>query len=170
MIDKQYQRLNNNSLMEEHIMSKMTQKEAVFQAVTNVCQSADGVYSPTKEQRGQVNNILFAGFREGSIELEREYTDSELKAYVSGLQSNWLRKDKRLNGNTKYEAKNPGSRTGSTDAQVKAMRILLSTKTDASERAEIQSFIDKRVAEIKPSKSVTINVSDLPAELQHMVG
>lgn len=149
-------------------MTKMTQKEAVFQAVTNVCGAQDVAYTPSKEERAQINSILFEGFRSGKIELEKEYDDSGLKGYVSGLQSNWLRKDKRLNGGVAYQAKNPGSRAGSTDPQVKAMRLLLSTKTDAAERAEIQAFIDKRVAEIKPAKSVTINVADLPAELQYL--
>ena len=149
-------------------MTKMTQKEAVFSAITNVCGPSDGAFTPSKEERAQVNQILFEGFRSGKIELDREYDDSGLKAYVSGLQSNWLRKDKRLNGGVAYVAKNPGSRAGSTDPQVKAMRQLLSTKTDPSERAEIQAFIDKRVSEIKPTKSVTINVADLPAELQHL--
>jgi len=149
-------------------MTKMTQKEAVFSAVTNVCGQSDEAYHPTKEERAQVNNILFEGFRSGSIELEREYDDSGLKAYVSGLQSNWLRKDTRLNGGVKYEAKNPGSRAGSTDPQIKAMRALLATKSDPSEKAEIQSFIDKRVAEIKPAKTVSINVADLPESLRHL--
>ena len=150
-------------------MTKLTQKEAVFQAVTNVCDATEGAYTPSKEQRASVNQILFEGFRSDGIELEKEYDDSELKAYVSGLQSNWLRKDKRLNGGTQYVAKNPGSRAGSTDPQIKAMRALLATKSDSSERAEIQSFIDKRVGEIKPAKTVTINAADLPAELQHLV-
>jgi hypothetical protein len=149
-------------------MTKMTQKEAVFSAVQNVCGAQDDAYTPSKEQRASVNQILFEGFRSGTIELDKEYTDTELKAYVSGLQSNWLRKDKRLNGGTQYVAKNPGSRAGSTDASVKAMRLLLQSKTDPSERAEIQAFIDKRVAELKPAKTVTINVADLPAELQHL--
>ena len=150
-------------------MTKLTQKEAVFQAVQNVCGSSDEAYAPTKEQRASVNQILFEGFRAGNIELDREYTDTELKAYVSGLQSNWLRKDKRLNGGIQYVPKNPGSRTGSTDPQVKAMRALLATKTDPSERAEIQEFIDKRVSEIKPAKKqVVINVADLPEELKHL--
>ena len=150
-------------------MNKMTQKEAVFQAVTNVVGVQDGAYQPTKEQRASVNQILFEGFRSGSIECETEYTDSELKGYVSGLQSNWLRKDKRLNGNTKYVAKNPGSRAGSSDAQIKALRALMSTKSDASEVAEIQSFIDKRLAEIKPTKTVSFDASVIPAELAHLL-
>src|ERR1035437_4393876 len=142
-------------------MSKMTQKEAVFQAVTNVCGQQDSAYEPSKDERASVNQILFEGFRSETVELDQTYDDSQLKAYVSGLQSNWLRKDKRLNGNTQYVAKNPGSRAGSTDPQIKAMRALLSKKTDVSERAEIQAFIDKRVAEVKPTKTVTINVADL---------
>jgi hypothetical protein len=88
---------------------------------------------------------------------------------VSGLQSNWLRKDKRLNGGVKYQAQNPGSRVGSTDPQVKALRALIKTQSDEIKIAEIQSFIDKRLAEIKPNKSVTIDVNALPAELQHLV-
>lgn len=148
--------------------TKMTQKEAVFQAVTNVCGEHDGPYTPTKDERSSVNQILFEGFRAGTIELDREYTDSELKAYVSGLQSNWLRKDKRLNGNVQYVAKNPGSRAGSTDPQIKAMRVLLSTQVDPAKRAEIQSFIDKRIAEIKPAKAAATLSDEQVALLSSM--
>ena len=150
-------------------MSKMSQKEAVFQAVTNVVGVQDGAYTLNREQRASVNQILFEGFRSHTVECETEYNDSQLKAYVSGLQSNWLRKDKRLNGGVKYQAQNPGSRVGSTDPQVKALRALIKTQSDEIKIAEIQSFIDKRLAEIKPNKSVTIDVNALPAELQHLV-
>lgn len=159
------------NILENMTMNKMTQKEAVFQAVTNVCGESEGKYEPSKEQRAQVNNILFEGFTAGKINFDKPTLpgDKELKAYVSGLQSNWLRKDKRLNGNVAYTAKNPGSRAGSTDPQIKAMRMLLAAETDATNRAEIQEFIDKRVAEIKPAKSVVIDASALPEELRHLV-
>lgn len=148
-------------------MNKMSQKEAVFQAVCNVTgHKGEGTVMISKEQRAQVNAILFEGFRAGSIELDREYTDSDLKGYVSGLQSNWLRKDKRLNGGVQYTAKNPGSRAGSTDPQLKAMRALLSTLTDESERAEVQSYIDAKIAEINATKQAkTVDFSALPADL-----
>jgi hypothetical protein len=121
----------------------------------------------TRELRSQVNQVLFEGFRSGSVELDREFNDSDLKAYVSGLQSNWLRKDKRLNGGAKYSAKNPGSRIGSSDPSLKAMRALLTTLTTESYRAEVQAAIDTRVSEIQASKvkKVTIDTSVLPAEL-----
>ena len=58
----------------------MSQKEAVYSAVTSVCQVIEGVpTTPTKEQRAQVNLILFEGFRAGTIQLERQFSDVELK-------------------------------------------------------------------------------------------
>lgn len=148
-------------------MTKISQKEAVFQAVKNVCGEQDGAYTPSKEQRAQVNSILFESFRKGTIELDREFSDTDLKSYVSGLQSNWLRKDKRLNGNVAYVAKNPGSRAGSGDPQLKAMRALLTTDITAEEKAEVQTFIDARIMEINAikAKKVTVDFSALPADL-----
>jgi hypothetical protein len=146
----------------------MKQSEAVYQAMMNVgdlIEDVNGAVKPTPEQRAQVNAILFEGFRAGKIELTKEYDDKELRSYVSGLQSNWLRKDKRLNGGVKYEAKNPGSRSGSGDESVKAMRALLSTMTDAASRTEIQGFIDARVAALKPAAAATLDINSLPPEL-----
>lgn len=157
-------------------MSKQTQKEAVFQAVSNVLSengieitegmNVNGVI--TRELRSQVNSVLFEGFKSGTIELDKQFSDSDLKGYISGLQSNWLRKDKRLNGGFSYVAKNPGSRTGSSDPQLKAMRTLLSTVQTEEDKAEIQSHIDARLKEIQASKvkEVKIDYSALPADLQ----
>lgn len=145
----------------------MTQKEAVFAAVCSVTGfDGEGAVTISKEQRAQVNAILFEGFRSGAISVDREYTDTDLKTYVSSLQSNWLRKDTRLNGGGKYVAKNPGSRAGSADPQLKAMRALISTITDESDRAEIQAHIDARVAELSATKvAKTVDFSALPADL-----
>lgn len=157
----------------------LTQKEAVFQAVSKVLSQAGISFDAgntnvktlmTKELRAQVNQILFESFRSGVVVLDSEKDDKELKQYVSGLQTNWLNKDKRLNGNVVHMAKNPGSRTGNSDPQIKALRGLLSQTEDEKERAEIQSYIDDRLAQIeanKPAKKgVEIDMSALPAELQ----
>lgn len=150
-------------------MSKMSQKEAVFSAVINVCGLIEGQYSPTKEQRAQINAILFEGFKSDKIELSKEYDDAGLKAYVSGVQSNWLRKDKRLNGNVSYVAKNPGSRHGSSDPQLKALRALLNTMTTEEEKSEVQGYIDARITEINASKVKLqpINFEALPEALRN---
>lgn len=154
----------------------MNQKEAVHSAITAVFSEnniavTDGESFSTymnRELRAQVTNILIEGFNKGTIELAKTFTsEAELRTYCSGLTSNWLRKDTRLNGGVKYEAKNPGSRAGSSDVQLKAMRALLNTKVDPAERAEIQSFIDSRLSEIKVSRkpAKSIDFSALPAEL-----
>lgn len=153
----------------------MNQKEAVFQAIVNVLAEAGIDYEVgtnigpimAKELRAQVNAILFEGFRTGTIDLDREFSDSDLKTYVSSLQSNWIRKDKRLNGGVKYSAKAPGSRAGSGDPQMKAMKTLLSTVETEEERAEIQGFIDARAAELNAAKTkVAVNFEHLPEELR----
>ena len=145
----------------------MNQKEAVYSAVVNVTGfTGEGTCSPTKEQRAQISAILFEGFRGGKIELGKEFDDAELKGYVSGLLSNWLRKDKRLNGNVSYVAKNPGSKAGSTDPQIKALRALMSTLTSVSDKVEIQAAIDARLAEIKPAAVVHLDIESLPEHIK----
>lgn len=148
-------------------MSKLNQKEAVFNAVKNVCGNVDGAYNPTKQQRADISAILVTGFQTGAIQLEKTFTESELKAYVSGLLSNWLRKDTRLNGGTKYEAKNPGSRAGAGDSSMKEMRKLLKVTTNPADRAEIEAEINKRAAEIAATKTkVSVNYDALPESLR----
>jgi hypothetical protein len=160
-------------------MGKMTQKEAVFEAVVNVVTNAGITFEEgmnvaphmSRELRAQVNQILVEGFKAGSIELDTEFDEANLKRYVSGLQSNWLRKDKRLNGSVKYVAKNPGSRAGSGDTQLKALRALKAhLESKGEDTGEIDSFIEKRVSEISTAKRPTIDVSSLPAELRKYVG
>ena len=150
----------------------MNQKEAVFTAICSVTgHTGEGTLEISSEQRAQVNMILFEGFRANKIQLDREFSDADLKKYVSGLQSNWIRKDKRLNGGVAYTAKNPGSRSGSSDPSLKAMRTLLSTLTTDSDKAEVQGYIDARIAEIAATKqAATVDFSALPADLQAKFG
>lgn len=160
-------------------MSTMTQKEAVRSAISQVLSEAGIRFDETtnvkslmtKELRGQVNQILFEGFRSGTIALKGEKSDKELRDYVSGLQSNWLNKDTSLTGGVKYVTQNPGSRTGSSDPQVKALRALMSNASSPSEVEELQGYIDSRLAEIQASKptkkkEVTVNFDALPESIR----
>lgn len=127
----------------------------------------------TKESKAELRKILFAGFRSNKISFQGESSqlnnDEYLSKYVSGLLDNWIRKNPEFNSGSKYETKNPGSRTGSQDEQVKAMRQLLKTVSDPTIKAEIQSAINERISEIKPAQTVTINVDALPEHLRHLV-
>lgn len=92
------------------------------------------------------------------------------KKYVSGMVDNHWRKHKDLNGGTKYEAKNPGSR--SKDPQLVEANKMLKVAKDDEQRATIQAFIDQRTAELAASKRqpAAIIEENVPAELQHLLG
>lgn len=160
-------------------MSTQSQKEAVYTAVVSVLSENNISFSETtdvgslmtRDLRAQVNQILFESFRSGKVSLDKAINDTELKAYVSGLQSNWLRKDIRLNGGVKYVSKNPGSRVGAADPQLKAMRLLLNTLSSDEEKAEVQTAIDSRLAEINASKvkKTIINTDVLPESLKRFI-
>lgn len=157
--------------------NKITQKDAVYNAVVSVLnnagvQVAEGTnYASvlTREHRASITNILFQGFKNDSIQLDKTFSDDkELRTYCSGLISNWVRKDPRLNGGTKHEAKNPGSRVGSTDPQLKALRQLLKVQTEPERVAEIQQYIDQRIEalNLNKKKQIDIDYNALPDELK----
>lgn len=165
-------------------MSKVSQKQAVRNAIFAVLEERNETYElngPTpisqvfnSDDKAKAREILFTGFRNAEVEYKASFQskvddDAELKKYVSGLLNNWMRKDKELNCGEIYKAKNPGSRTGSQDEKVKEMRKLLKVTTDPEAKALIESAINSRIAEIKPAKSIEIDVSALPEHLQHLV-
>jgi len=126
--------------------------------------------------KAKVREILFTQFKQGQVEYKSSFQskvddDSELKKYISGLVNNWIRKAKEFNSGQTYKAKNPGSRTGSQDPEVKEMRKLLSVTTDPQSRTMIEQAISKRIAELKAEQNqVEINVDNLPAHLRHLIG
>lgn len=84
--------------------AKLSQKDAVYNYVVEALgQTAQDDQSiklrslVTKEVRKVVRQRLFAAVRSGEIKLAKQYDDSKLKKYCSGLINNWLQKDKRFN-------------------------------------------------------------------------
>jgi len=148
----------------------MNQKEAVYKAVTAVkkTQSFDGPVTLSRDERDQVSKLVAESFTKGEVAFaDGPREGKELSSYVSGLISNWLRKDNRLNGGVQYQPKNPGARTGSGDEAVKAMRALMQATTDPTAKKEIQAEIDKRLAALKPRKEIDIN--QIPEHLRKYV-
>ena len=169
-------------------MSKKTQAQAVYDTTHSVLKDAgisfeDGqVVSEvlTPEHKTSINAILCEGFKAEEIDLkdtpannEKLNNPSELKKYVSGLMSNWYRKDKRFNGNTVYVAKNPGSRTGQSDDQMKNLRLLKKQfEAESKDTAEIDAAIEKRSIELKASKAkkIEVDLEAIPEELKKTLG
>lgn len=154
-----------------------SQRESVFAAVCLVCDfPAGSKVEPTKEQRAKIVELVVADFKSNQAVLSDDArakfdTDAKLKTYTSGLVSNWLRKDIRLNGGEKYEAKNPGSRAGQGDDMLKNLKALRSQLTDTSHIAAVDEKIAEREAELAKTKAktVTINVDAIPEDLRYLL-
>lgn len=83
--------------------SKLSQKDAVFkyvsEALVNTVQGENQKVRDlvTKEVRKTVRQRLFNAVKTGEVKLSKQFDDSKLKKYCSGLINNWLKKDPRFN-------------------------------------------------------------------------
>lgn len=155
-----------------------SQKQSVFVAVCSVLgeDNVNRLVELTKEQRAEVIGIvtddIMSGGTEFSAEAKAKYTTrDDVKGYVNGMVSNWLRKDLRLNGGAKYETKNPGSRAGSGDEVLKNLKALKSTLTDEAHKKAVDEEIAKRTSELAAAKAktVTIDLDKIPEALRHLI-
>lgn len=157
----------------------VSQKQAVTNAVLTVIPDyelggetilADVLTSSNKES---IKQILVNGFQEGKVEMSAEgqakyfNNPTELGKYVVGLINNWVRKNPEFNNGIGYVSQNPGSRKGSGDAQLKALRALLKVTTDTEARSTIEAAIKSRLDELKPK--VEIDFSALPEHIRGLV-
>ena len=168
-------------------MSK-TQREAVYTATKNVLADNNIDFEDysnisdvmTDELRKSITSIVVEGFKANEIEFkdtpannEKLADESKLRSYVSGLVSNWFRKDKRFNGNIVYKAANPGSRAGQGDDQMKNLRLLKKQfEAEGKDTTEIDEAIATRASEIKASKAkkIEVDLEAIPADLKETLG
>jgi hypothetical protein len=163
----------------------MKQVDAVFESVIAVL-SQDGRDEQlnttpasqllTSEERKYIKEQLVEGFRNGDIEMSDEARakhfegEGNINSYVNGLLNNWLKKDKRLNCGEAYIPKNPGSRSGQGDAQVRELKKLLAIVPE-EQQAAVQAKIDERLEQLQKEKvkKVTIDIDKIPEELRHLI-
>lgn len=160
-------------------MTILSQSQAVVSIVKSVLGESYDISTATKlssDQRSRCLDMLIAGFgQEGismSADAKSKYSEpKKLKAYCSGLLTNWLNKSPELNGNTKYQAKNPGSRSGSTELK---QALALKAHFEANDQElppELIAFIEAEQAKItKPKTEKALDLSALPEELRNLVG
>ena len=151
----------------------MKQSDAVVQAVLNIVGPKEGAYTKADldAHKTELRAVLFEGFMGGKIALkdESQRNADYIKGYIPGLITNHLNKDKRLNGGVKYTPANPGSKAGTGDEQVRALRLLIKNGIASTheEIVEIETAINYRLAEIAKSKAreVVVNYDALPANI-----
>ena len=169
--------MNKEVLINNILGGFMKQNDAVFQAVCSVLDftSFDSAVKLTKDERANVIAIVTEGIIAGKVDFSTEArakydTPAKVKGYTKGMVDNHLRKDKRLNGGEKYEAKNPGSRTSSGDPTLKAMKALQATvEKDSENWHQIEAAIYKRTMELSVKKTAVIDINALPEEFRHLV-
>ena len=155
----------------------ISQKEGVYNAVTAFCAEEgipfeDGsLMEFNKGQRQSIIGMLVEATEANELTVNSEKAQQNLPIYWNGCLSNWLRKDSRLNGNTKYITKNPGSRAGSGDPQLRELKKLLvqvqGTEHEATVAAEIESR--QAIVQAEKVKNVEIDVDKLPEHLRALV-
>jgi hypothetical protein len=168
----------------------MKQREAVYSSTTEVLAHKGIEFMPavtdvrdvvTTEIRKEVADRVVNLFKSGQVEFkgtdanQAKLSDEKLlRNYVTGLITNWFNKDPQLNGGSKYQAKNPGSRAGSGDPQLKEMRILkkhLETTGNTDGVARVEQAIQARISEIQAEKSPAlpeVSTDNLPDFLKDL--
>lgn len=163
-------------------MSKYSQKEAVYAAVTAFLAENDRPFDDAMkveletEDRKTIVAMIVGAIQSGSVDLTVEAaakynTAEKMHGYVTGLLSNWLRKDERLNGGEKHSIKEPGSRAGQTDSTVKALRALQRSLSLKEEINMVEEEIQTRLQELKlekVKKGPAINLDLIPENLRHL--
>ena len=168
-----------------------SQRAAYFKAITSVLKENKVNFEENKtvvksvltsEMREQVISIVCAGFKNGSISLKDTPSNREkladaakLKTYARGTLTNWLAKDKRLNGGVDHEIKKPGSRAGQGDKEVQNFKALQAQFAPGSKQYDIiQGKIDERKAKIAAEKAAKkhreVDYSLVPDELMKELG
>jgi hypothetical protein len=167
----------------------LNQREATFQAITTVLSNSgvnftsgeDAKSVLTSEHKKKVRDILVSGLKDGSITSTQEFmskmsTDADLSKYTSGLISNWIKKDTRLNGNKKHQSSGGNSssnRVGNSDSQVKELKKLLKATVGTDSEQEVAEALNARINELKVNKTSraksSISVESIPENLQHLV-
>lgn len=178
-------------LLEDTTMAT-TQREAVFVATISALSQAginfvvgESVVHDvmTKEIRSNVVDRVCTMFQAGEVAFKDTDSNSnklsdtkELRKYVAGLVTNWHNKDKSLNAGAKYETKNPGSRAGAQDEQIKEMKNLkarleaVGNTEGALKVAEaITARLEELKAEVSTKKLPEVDMTKIPEHLRDLI-
>jgi hypothetical protein len=134
----------------------------------------------TKEQRKEIIELVTNSLADGETELSAKAlakysTREKLRAYTNGMVTNWFNKSKELNGGTKFEYKNPGSRAGMGDAQLRELKKLKSQLeakgAEAEQISRVSEAIAEREATVKAAKAskVEVNGDAIPEHLRDLL-
>lgn len=158
----------------------LSQKDAVYRAIVaylsengRIFEDGDALNLSPSDRKTIVTMIVEA-ISSGQVEFSRDAatkhsTPEKLRNYTTGLLSNWLRKDSRLNGGAKHEIKNPGARVGQDDILIKKLKELKKLLTRTSDILKVDAEISIRLKQIQAEKEPKVNKDLIPDNLQYLV-
>jgi hypothetical protein len=166
-------------------MTQILQKDSVIKEVKAILGSSYDSSVSAKDQLSDeqfiiIKNNIANGIINGTIAYSREILDEkEIKKYVSGMVSNYLRKVKELNGGVAYTPSFIAS--NSRDPQLSELNKLSKSYVEgSSEFNQIQEAILARKAELELQKNTAtkdknklkeinpINMNALPDSLKNL--
>lgn len=155
----------------------MSQKEVVYQTIISYCFNngikREGLLTElTKVQKLEVVGLMVELTKEGRVEVKSEKESKDLKKYWTGCVGNWLKKDMRLNGGSKYIPKTKkGPRVSDEVKELK--KLLAAVELSGNEEVidkvqlELARQLDKEAVE--KEVDTAIDASKLPESLRHLV-
>jgi len=161
----------------------MTQSESVVFFAKQVLGEAFRPNQPileyiSKDQTSQVVDAVTASILEGGTDFSTtariKYDEpKKVRSYVVGMVNNWFRKGKELNGGGVYVPKNPGSRAGNGDAELKELKLLKKALTERNAKPEALAKVDAAIAArletLGATKKIEINLDLIPDELKDLI-
>lgn len=158
----------------------ISQRQGVYNAVEAFLKEHGREIDPESKvvlataERKAVIAMLVSATEAGELTVKSEKARADLPKYWDGTLSNWLRKDERLNGGVEYQPKNPGSRAGAGDEELKNLKLLLKQVEAAGNEKgieEVKEAIEARKAAIIQEKAakIAVNTEVIPESLRHLV-
>lgn len=161
----------------------VSQKDGVFGAVVAYLEEKSIPFEEgakavdlSTDARKTIVGMLVAATEAGELTRKSNKSGQSLEQYWSGTLSNWLRRDPRLNGGVeKVEPKNPGSRAGSGDAELRELKKLMQ-QVEVTGNAEhitaVQEAIDNRmkIVEAEKAKKIAVDLSKIDPSLLASIG
>lgn len=158
----------------------LSQKDGVFNAIKSFCEEhgkhfEEGMKCELEtSERKAIIAMLVSATEQGELQVKSAKASADLPKYWEGTLSNWLRKDERLNGGVEYQPKNPGSRAGSGDEELKNLKLLLKQVEASGNEVgieQVKQAIEERKAKIVEEKAakLAVNTNAIPENLRHLV-
>jgi hypothetical protein len=107
----------------------------------------------THNDRKTIVTMIVTAIDSGDMHLSaaaraKHDTPKKIRNYSTGLLSNWLRKDHRINGGLRHKTKNPGSKANQDDEIIKSLKSMRKLLSNHKEILAVDNEISLRIKQL----------------------